>query len=138
MAAQTNRSAASVTIPKVIADLENLPRRLAASDAANAHAHAVVYLPNTEATRFITYYDIIDIHNCWRVSDDLLELKYKAMKLAGDTDGQGFKVTILTELEKLEAEILRVKGKEREKVMETYRELLGLVGEEPIYLKRYE
>lgn len=45
---------------------------------------------------------------------------------------------ILTKLEKLEEEILKVKGKEREKAMETYRELLWLLKEEPIYLVRYE
>jgi uncharacterized protein (UPF0216 family) len=68
----------------------------------------------------------------------MLELKNKAMNLAAHTDGERFKMKILAELKKLEAEILKVKGKKREKAMKTYLELLGLIKEEPIYLKRYE
>ena len=45
---------------------------------------------------------------------------------------------ILTKLRRLEEEILRLKGKKREEAMETYRELLWLLKDEPIYLVRYE
>jgi len=45
---------------------------------------------------------------------------------------------ILTKLRRLEEEIPRLKGKKREDAMETYRELLWLVKDEPIYLVRYE
>ena len=45
---------------------------------------------------------------------------------------------ILTKLRKLEGEILELKGKEREEVMEVYRRLLLQLRDEPIYLFRYE
>jgi len=45
---------------------------------------------------------------------------------------------VLTKLRRLEEEIPRLKGKEREEAMETYRQLLGLLKDEPIYLLRYE
>jgi len=44
----------------------------------------------------------------------------------------------MTKLRKLEERILKLKGKEREEAMESYRELLFLLKEEPIYLIRYE
>ena len=43
---------------------------------------------------------------------------------------------ILTKLRKLEEEILRLKGRKREETMETYRELLLLLKDEPIYFVR--
>jgi len=45
---------------------------------------------------------------------------------------------ILTKLRKLENEILKLKGEEREKVMEIYRGLLLRLKDDPIYLVRYE
>jgi len=45
---------------------------------------------------------------------------------------------ILTKLKRLEEEIPRLRGKKREEAMETYRELLWLLKDEPIYLLRYE
>ena len=45
---------------------------------------------------------------------------------------------IPTKLRKLEDEILKLKGEEREKVMEIYRSLLLRLKDEPIYLVRYE
>ncbi len=45
---------------------------------------------------------------------------------------------ILTKLRRLEEEIPRLKGEKREKAIETYRELLWLLKDEPIYLVRYE
>ena len=50
----------------------------------------------------------------------------------------GIKMKILTKLRRLETEIPKLKGKKREVAMETYRELLWLVKDEPIYLIRYE
>jgi len=44
----------------------------------------------------------------------------------------------LAKLKRLEEEILRLKGKEREDAMETYRKLLYLLKDEPIYFSRYE
>jgi len=41
-------------------------------------------------------------------------------------------------LERLEEKIPSLKGKRRERAMETYRELLWLLKDEPIYLLRYE
>ena len=51
---------------------------------------------------------------------------------------EAFKMKILAKLKLLEEEIPRLKGKQREKAMETYRELLWLLKDEPIYLIRYE
>ena len=45
---------------------------------------------------------------------------------------------VLTKLRRLEEEIPKLKGKKREEAMETYRELLWLLKDEPIYLVRYE
>jgi hypothetical protein len=47
------------------------------------------------------------------------------------------KVDVLVELERLEEEIFQIEGKEREKAIETYRELLRLLEDEPIYFSRY-
>jgi len=44
---------------------------------------------------------------------------------------------IPTKLRKLEKEIPKMKGKKREEAIETYRELLQLLDDEPIYLLRY-
>ncbi|MFQ6064595.1 MAG: hypothetical protein ACE5L6_03885 [Candidatus Bathyarchaeia archaeon] len=41
-------------------------------------------------------------------------------------------------LKLLEEQIPRLKGKRREKAVETYRELLWLLRDEPVYLLRYE
>ena len=68
----------------------------------------------------------------------MLELNKEATIHAARPEREDLKMKILTELEKLEGEILKIKGKKREKAIETYRELLGLLEEEPIYLKRYE
>jgi len=45
---------------------------------------------------------------------------------------------ILAKLRRLEEEIPKLKGKKREEAIETYRELLWLFKDEPIYLLRYE
>lgn len=70
--------------------------------------------------------------------NDMLELKKRAMSHVARAEGKEFKMKILTKLERLEEEILKVKGKEREEARETYRKLLRLLREEPIYLVRYE
>ena len=49
-----------------------------------------------------------------------------------------FKMKSPTKLRRLEEEIPNLKGKKREEAMETYRELLWLLKDEPIYLARYE
>lgn len=94
---------------------------------------SIVYLLSREVRRFITYYDIINIHNRSHVENDMLELKNAAR-----AKGKEFKTKILTKLARLEEEILRVKGKKREETIKTYRKLLRLLKEEPIYLLRYE
>ncbi|MDH5267153.1 MAG: hypothetical protein OEW62_05675 [Candidatus Bathyarchaeota archaeon] len=43
-----------------------------------------------------------------------------------------------TRLRRLEEEIPNMKGKKREEAMETYRELLWHLKDDPIYLVRYE
>lgn len=68
----------------------------------------------------------------------MLELKNKATSHAKSAEGEESKIKILTKLEKLEEELFTVKGKKREKALETYRELLRLLKEEHIYLVRYE
>ena len=68
----------------------------------------------------------------------MLKLKNKATSQVARAEGEEFKMKILTKLERLEEEILKVKGKKREEARETYRELLRLLKEEPIYLVRYE
>ncbi|MGQ9460725.1 MAG: hypothetical protein ACUVRA_05795 [Candidatus Bathyarchaeaceae archaeon] len=45
---------------------------------------------------------------------------------------------VLTKLKRLEDEIPQLRGKKREEAMETYRQLLWLLKDEPIYLLRYE
>jgi hypothetical protein len=45
---------------------------------------------------------------------------------------------ILKKLRRLEKEIPMLKGKERGETIETYREILWLLKDEPIYLLRYE
>ncbi len=47
------------------------------------------------------------------------------------------KIDVLVELERLEEEIFKIEGKEREKAMETYRELVRFLKDEPIYFSRY-
>jgi len=47
-------------------------------------------------------------------------------------------MNILTKLKRLEEEIPKLKGEKREEAMETYRQLLWLLKDEPIYLLRYE
>lgn len=68
----------------------------------------------------------------------MLELKNEAMSHMAHTKGEDFKMKILTKLARLEREILKLKGKKREKAIRMYREFLGLLKEEPVYLKRYE
>ena len=80
-------------------------------------SNATVYLQNRETQRFITYYDIINP-----------QIEYK----------RKIKMKILTKLRRLEEEVLKLKGKRREEIMEKYRELLRLLKDEPIYLVRYE
>jgi len=45
---------------------------------------------------------------------------------------------ILKKLRRLEKEIPKLKGKKRGEAIETYREILWLLKDEPIYLLRYE
>ncbi len=68
----------------------------------------------------------------------MLELKNEAMTNAARAKAEEFKMKLLTKLARLEEEILKVKGKKREEAIETYRKLLRLLKEEPIYLVRYE
>ena len=67
----------------------------------------------------------------------MLELKNAEFNQVKQEEAKKLKIEALIKLEKLEEEILRTEGKEREKAIETYRELLWLLKDEPIYLLRY-
>ncbi len=49
----------------------------------------------------------------------------------------GFEMKVLIKLAKLEAQILKLKGRKREKAMKEYRKLLFSIEDEPIYFMRY-
>ena len=67
----------------------------------------------------------------------MLELKNVEFSQVKREEAKRLKIEALIKLERLEEEILRTEGKEREKAIETYRELLWLLKDEPIYLLRY-
>jgi hypothetical protein len=67
----------------------------------------------------------------------MLELKNAEISQGKRDEEKELKIETLIKLERLEKEILRTKGKEREKAIETYRELLWLLKDEPMYLLRY-
>lgn len=67
----------------------------------------------------------------------MLELKNAKTSQVKREEKIELKIEALVKLEKLEKEILRTKGKEREEAIETYRGLLWLLKDEPIYLRRY-
>jgi hypothetical protein len=67
----------------------------------------------------------------------MLELKNEETSQVKRDGAKELKIEALIKLERLEKEILRTKGKEREKAIETYRELLWLLKDEPMYLLRY-
>jgi hypothetical protein len=67
----------------------------------------------------------------------MLKLKNEIFSQAKREETKELKIGALVKLKQLEEEIPRAKGKEREKAIETYRELLWLLKDEPIYLLRY-
>jgi DNA-binding protein len=67
----------------------------------------------------------------------MLELKNEVFSQAEHEETKEIKIEVLIKLKKLEEVILKAKGKEREKAIETYRELLWLLKDEPIYFLRY-
>jgi hypothetical protein len=67
----------------------------------------------------------------------MLELKNAEFSQVKREEAKRLKIEALTKLERLEEEILRTEGKKREKAIETYRELLWLLKDEPVYLLRY-
>jgi hypothetical protein len=67
----------------------------------------------------------------------MLELKNTEFSEVKREEAKKLKIEALIKLEKLEEEIPRTEGKNREKAIETYRELLWLLKDEPIYLLRY-
>lgn len=67
----------------------------------------------------------------------MIELKNAEFCEVKREEARKLKIEALIKLERLEEEILRTEGKEREKAIETYRELLWLLKDEPIYLLRY-
>jgi len=67
----------------------------------------------------------------------MLKLKNAEFNQVKQEEAKKLKIEALIKLEKLEEEILRTEGKEREKAIETYRELLWLLKDEPVYLLRY-
>jgi hypothetical protein len=69
--------------------------------------------------------------------NDFLELEYETSNGLRQ-EGEDVNVKVQSELKRLEEKILMAKGRKRDKAIETYRELLRLVRDEPIYLLRYE
>ena len=67
----------------------------------------------------------------------MLELKNEEFNQVKQEEAKKLKIEALIKLERLEEEILKTEGKERKKAIETYRELLWLLKDEPIYLLRY-
>ena len=67
----------------------------------------------------------------------MLELKNVEFSEVKREEAKKLKIEALIKLERLEEEIPRTEGKKREKAIETYRELLWLLKDEPIYLLRY-
>jgi hypothetical protein len=67
----------------------------------------------------------------------MIELKNAEFCEVKREEARKLKIEALIKLERLEEEILRTDGKERKKAIETYRELLWLLKDEPIYLLRY-
>ncbi|MGD8506023.1 MAG: hypothetical protein PVF15_05100 [Candidatus Bathyarchaeota archaeon] len=65
-------------------------------------------------------------------------LKLKNELISESPQQKDDQVKILLKLKRLEEEILRVKGKKRERAKEIYRKLLWMFQEEPVYLVRYE
>jgi DNA-binding protein len=57
----------------------------------------------------------------------MLELKNEVFSQAEHEETKEIKIEVLIKLKKLEEVILKAKGKEREKAIETYRELLWLL-----------
>jgi len=67
----------------------------------------------------------------------MLELKNEEFNQVKQEEAKKLKIEALIKLERLEEEILKTEGKERKKAIETYRELLWLLKDEPIYLLKY-
>ena len=97
----------------------------------------IVCLLDGEARRFIIYYDN-RVRSSLCARNDMQELTNEAGSQVTHKDGKESRMSVLIRLEKLEEKILLVKGKERDKAVEMYRELLLLLKDEPIYLLRYE
>jgi hypothetical protein len=68
----------------------------------------------------------------------MLQVKNGAGSQSTPEEGKEFKTKLLIKLESLEEIILTIKGEKRHRAIETYRELLWLLKDEPIYLSRYE
>jgi len=66
------------------------------------------------------------------------QVKNGASRQSTQEERKEFKTKLPIKLESLEEIILTVKGKKRDRAIETYRELLWLLKDEPIYLSRYE
>ncbi len=67
-----------------------------------------------------------------------IALEHEETSLGRFKEAEAIKSEILSELERLQKEILEKKGKEREKAMKSYRELLRLMKDEPLYISKYE
>jgi hypothetical protein len=67
----------------------------------------------------------------------MIELKNELFRQVKREETKELKIETLIKLKRLEEKIPKAKGKEREKAIETYRELLWLLKDEPVYFLRY-
>jgi len=67
----------------------------------------------------------------------MLQFKKETGSQFTQEEGREYRIRSLIKLEKLEKEILTLKGKDRGRAIAAYRELLRVLKDEPIYLKRY-
>ena len=96
------------------------------------------FLLNGGRRSFIIYYDILDLVNALRVRNSMLQTRKRAPAKSQFTqEEREYRISVLMKLEKLEREILTLKGEERNRAIEAYRELLWVLENVPIYLTRY-
>ena len=68
---------------------------------------------------------------------NMLQIEKKTGNQVTQEEGKESEMRSLIKLEGLEKEILTLKGKERDSAIKTYRELLCVLKDKPIYLLRY-
>ncbi len=65
-------------------------------------------------------------------------LNWRKRALRREDKPESVKMKVFTKLKRLEEEIPKLKAQRREEAMETYRELLLLLEDKPLFLARYE